>query len=665
MSLFNKFKDEILKEQEEDVTQTTKYLDSYPPKKLAQLGYAILNLVVSNIRTGIGGKTIIELQLDKSISNGEIDTSTMKTGDIVKIAKMIKESKKKPKDDQEELAIEAVVIKVTNQQVILSVEGSIDDEKILSIYNNTNDTSKLWIVKLANSITYKRMITTMNKVLELKEGDKNDIHRILLGESKFNIRENSNPKTDFFNPGLNQSQKDAINFAINKSNISIIFGPPGTGKTMTIIELIQQLTKKGEKILVCGPSNISVDTILERLGKNYKPNELIRLGHPARLLPINLQHSLDVLSKSYGKEVIQDLEKDIQSTLGKIKKTKRYAERKALYGELKLLKKELIQREKKITHELLNGAKVICSTLHGAGSYVLKQSQVKFDTIIIDEVSQSLEPQCWIPLLINNNFKRLVIAGDNMQLPPTLMNKDSILGNTLFDRIITQLKGNQVKKLLNVQYRMNDSIMKFPSMQLYENKLISDNSVKSITLSDLPNVKVTDDSNLKCIWYDTQGGDFPEQIMDSIGDSKYNEMEILIVKSHVNKLLELGVEPKDIGIIAPYSAQVQLLKKQIDPTIEISTVDGFQGREKEVIILTLVRSNDTKEIGFLNEERRLNVAITRSKRQLCIIGDLQLMNESNIKFLTNWSKYVEDGFENDEIEPYEIIYPNIDDYLEN
>ncbi|KAI5963242.1 uncharacterized protein KGF55_003034 [Candida pseudojiufengensis] len=673
MKLFNKFKDEILKEQEEDVNQTSIYLNSYPPKKLAQLGYAILNLNITNVRTGISGKTILELQLDKSIANGEIDTSTMKTGDIVKIAKMIKESKKENKKkntdgdkDEDELAIEAVVVKVTNQQVTLSVDGSINDDKTLVLYNNTNDNSKLWIVKLANSITYDRMIKTMNKVINLQESDQNDIHRILLGGSKFNIRENTDPIVDFFNSGLNQSQKDAINFSINQSNFSIIFGPPGTGKTMTIIELIQQLTKKGEKILVCGPSNISVDTILERLGKNYKSNELIRIGHPARLLPVNLQHSLDVLSKSYGKEVIQDLEKDIQSTLSKIKKTKRYAERKALYQELKMLKKELIQRERKIIYELLNGAKVVCSTLHGAGSLILKQSQVQFDTIIIDEVSQSMEPQCWIPLLINNNFKRLVIAGDNMQLPPTLMNKDSILGQTLFDRIIKFPNGEKIKNLLNIQYRMNNSIMKFPSMQLYENKLISDESVKNITISDLPNVESSDETNLKCIWYDTQGGDFPEQKLDSIGDSKYNEMEILIVKAHVNKLLELGVEPKDIGIIAPYSAQVQILKKQINSNnIEISTVDGFQGREKEIIILTLVRSNDAKEIGFLNEERRLNVAITRAKRQLCVIGDLQLMNDSGFKFLKNWSKYVEDGYEDNEVEPYEIVYPNIDDYLEN
>lgn len=670
MSLFTRFKDAILKEQEEDVAQTTEYINAYSPKKLALMGLAVINLNITNMRTGIGGKTILEMQLDNAVSNGDLSSVSMKTGDIVRIAKMTKAERKKAKKEEEtqdcDESIDAVVVKVSNQTITLSVDESTSDDKILNYYNNTNDSSRFWIVKLANSITYKRMIATMNKVLELKESEKNDIHKLLLGETK-HILLSGNSTINFFNSGLNQSQKSAIDFAINKSNISIIFGPPGTGKTMTLVELIRQLTLRGEKVLVCGPSNISVDTILERLGSHYKAGELIRIGHPARLLPVNLQHSLEVLSKSFGRDVIKDLENDIQSVLNKIKKCKRYTERKALYQELKQLKKELVHRERKIVHELLNGAQVVLATLHGAGSFDLKRSGVSFDTIIIDEVSQSLEPQCWIPLLHNDKFKRLVIAGDNMQLPPTIISGNaSLLETTLFDRLVKEVEGNKYKKLLNVQYRMNDSIMKFPSMQLYEDKLISDASVKNIKLTDLPDVESNDETSIQCVWYDTQGGDFPEQKLESIkGDSKYNEMELQIVKSHIRRLVDSGVLPQDIGVIAPYAAQVQLLKKQLGPEslIEVSTVDGFQGREKEVIILTLVRSNDERDVGFLSEERRLNVAITRPKRQLCVIGDLQLMNESGHKFLQNWSKYVEDGFEDGEsIKPYEIVYPNIDDF---
>ncbi|KAL6453383.1 HCS1 DNA polymerase alpha-associated DNA helicase A [Candida maltosa Xu316] len=674
MQLFDRFKDAILEEQQEDVSQTNAYINAFTPKKLAQLGLGIINLQIANIRTGLGGKTILELQLDPGFSDGEINTSTLRTGDIVKLSRMTttttSTTKKKTKDNdddqQDSEGLEAVVLKVTTSMISISVDESTDDSKILQYYNNTNDQSRVWLVKLTNSITYKRMITTMNKINDFKDIDKNEIHRLLLGESKY-VPKNDNRQISFINTQLNASQQSAINFAINKSNITIIHGPPGTGKTYTLIELIQQLTKLGEKVLVCGPSNISVDTILERLGDKYKTGQLIRIGHPARLLPINLQHSLEILSKSYGREVIQDIEKDIQGVLAKIKKCKRYSERRVLYQELKNLKKELKQREKKIVHELLLQSQVIISTLHGAGSYELKSNDIAFDTIIIDEVSQSLEPQCWIPLLLNNKFKRLVIAGDNMQLPPTIKSKKStsLLGTTLFDRLVTKLEGNKFKKLLDVQYRMNESIMKFPSLQLYDNQLKCDSSVESISLIDLPGVEDNELTNTKCIWYDTQGGEFPEQVNESIeGDSKYNEMELLIVKGHIKRLLESGVKPSDIGVIAPYSAQVQLLKKQMgsDNEIEISTVDGFQGREKEIIILTLVRSNDSREIGFLSEQRRLNVAITRPKRQLCVIGDLELMSQSNSDFLKKWCKYVEEG---DSDEPYEIEYPNVTDYLEH
>ena len=618
MKLFDQFKDAILDEQKEDIALTTSYINNYPPKKLAQLGLGIINLQIVNIRTGLGGKTILELQLDSAFSDGEINTSTLR----------------------------------------------------------------------------------MDKVLAMKESDKNDIHKILLGESQYipksnGTSNNNNGEINFFNDKLNASQRQAIDFAINDSNITIIHGPPGTGKTYTLIELIQQLTSKGEKVLVCGPSNISVDTILERLGDKYEPMKLIRIGHPARLLMKNLQHSLEILSKTYGRDIINEILNDIQSVLTKIKKCKKYGERKALYSELKLLKKELRQRERRIVNELLVQAQVVVATLHGSGSYELKNSVgtnnnegIVFDTIIIDEVSQSLEPQCWIPLLLSNRFKRLVIAGDNMQLPPTIKTQKSnssssssasILATTLFDRLMKHCHGEKYKKLLDVQYRMNKSIMQFPSMQLYDNQLKCDDSVREISLVDLPGVEINDDTMTKCIWYDTQGGEFPEQISESIdGDSKYNDMELLVVKGHIKKLLSSGVQPQDIGVIAPYSAQVQNLKKQMglggevgssangdkDGQIEISTVDGFQGREKEVIILTLVRSNDSREIGFLSEQRRLNVAMTRPKRQLCVVGDLELMNQSGNKFLQSWSKFVEDG-NNDGDVIFEIEYPNLDDYIEN
>jgi DNA polymerase alpha-associated DNA helicase A len=347
------------------------------------------------------------------------------------------------------------------------------------------------------------------------------------------------------------------------------------------------------------------------------------------------------------------------------------------------LRKELRQKEKKVVSELITGAKVVLSTLHGAGSYELtslykdeslnlgKQNPL-FDTIIIDEVSQSLEPQCWIPLINHYGFRRLVIAGDNMQLPPTIKSKDipkqekpdsmeiADLEVTLFDRLVKFHDGDEYKKLLDTQYRMNELIMQFPSKELYENKLKADKSVQTISLADLD---IGGEDTGELIWYDTQGGDFPEQWDDdALGDtgSKYNEMESLIVMKHLRSLLESGVKHEDIGIISPYNAQVSLIKQklyqELIENVEVSTVDGFQGREKQVIIITLVRSNENHEPGFLRDKRRLNVAMTRSKRQLCVIGDIEMLQRSGSKFLSHWGEFVENG------EDYDLRYPDLGDY---
>lgn len=745
--LVESFKNAINLELQSDVLLTNSYLTQYSPKKLQQLGLAVINLIVTNVKNGLGGKTLLELELDPALksNDAEILMGSLRVGDIIKLDKMSNAntsetvqkkkaqenaSKKKKGENKadkvQDESLDAVLIRINSRTITISIEEDTSDEKVLSLYNNTiNDNIRMWIVKLSNSITYKRMTSTMNRLGELTESNMSEIIQYLLGESQYASRSTGKrmKDKDFFNPNLNSSQKEAINFAINESAISIIHGPPGTGKTYTLIELIKQLTfNNDEKVLVCGPSNISVDTILERLSDIFSeeegqtdkktrrgkkststgkhPEKLIRIGHPARLLGSNLQHSLDILSKtnydngsSDNKEILKDIEKDIGDTLGKIKKCRQYAERRALWADLKAFKKELKVRERKVVQDLLVGAKVILSTLHGAGSYDLtslykeptlnyNQDNPLFDTIIIDEVSQSLEPQCWIPLVNHLGCKRLVIAGDNMQLPPTVKSKDDLdtlmsklnidgkvadLEVTLFDRLVRDHNGTQFKKLLDTQYRMNEDIMRFPSTELYDGLLKAHDSVRSSSLLDLPSVKSTDETSIPCVWYDTQGGDFPEKssddsqaVVESTG-SKYNDMEALVVVQHLDRLLEAGVPPADIGIISPYNAQTSLLKKMLQlrqlrqlDAVEVSTVDGFQGREKEVIIISLVRSNNANEIGFLQDKRRLNVAMTRPKRHLCVVGDLELMSTNGKKFLQDWSVYAENE--------YEIRYPDLGDY---
>lgn len=700
-------------EQKHDLLASAHYLLSFTPKRLAAFGLAILNLSMVSFNSALGGKTSIELSLDPAYCQpgDEIPAGSLKVGDIVKLDRMSVSS------GENNTSLEGVVTRLNGKSVFISIKENSFDESLLNLYNNTaNDNNRMYVVKLTNSVTYKRMLQAMMKLNSLRDNDKSEVMKILLGESRFYPKLNNYKKLEYWNDNLNQSQKDAIEFSIFKSPITIIHGPPGTGKTYTLIELIKQLKFTcGEKILVCGASNISVDNILERLSpsftpasdmpgvkKNRKrhqkksqalPEKLIRIGHPARLLSSNLKHSLDVLSKSTSSVdggdnqlVLKGIHEDIKNALTSIKKCKRFSERKVLWGEVRQLRRELREREKKITQDLLVNADVVLSTLHGAGSnelyniYKTLEFSVEnplFDTIIIDEVSQSLEPQCWIPLVNHLGCRRLVIAGDNQQLPPSVDSAKEVqsprkmgkqiadLEKTLFDRLIANHDGDEYRKMLNVQYRMNHNIMEFPSKTLYDGHLKAGESVETILLSDLSGVKATDETSVPCIWYDTQGGDFPEQIdedsssnMNVSNGSKFNDMEILVVTDHIQKLISAGLKQDQIGVISPYSAQVssikRLLSKLYPDSIEVSTIDGFQGREKEAIIVSLVRSNDQREVGFLNDFRRLNVAMTRPKRQLCVIGDMELLQQSGVQFLEEWAKYVDDNFE--------VRYPNIMDY---
>lgn len=390
------------------------------------------------------------------------------------------------------------------------------------------------------------------------------------------------------------------------------------------------------RVLVCGPSNVSVDNIVERLSPHKI--QILRLGHPARLLPSILNHSLDVLTQtSEAAVIVKDVRKEMDIKQASIKKTRNGRERRAIYGDIKELRKEFREREKQCVASLIRDSKVVLATLHGAGGFQLKNE--KFDVVIIDEASQALEAQCWVPLLF---AKKLVLAGDHLQLPPTIKssnmhpkpgisnsksnesesNKNFNLETTLFDRLLT-LHGPSIKRMLTIQYRMHEKIMRFPSDEMYGSRLIAAEAVKARLLISLPYpVLETDDTREPLVFWDTQGGDFPErpeyeENTDSITnnrallmtDSKSNEMEAALVKMHVKKLIAAGVQAAEIAVVTPYNGQLALLAhdlKEQFPGIELGSVDGFQGREKEAVVVSLVRSNSEHEVGFLGERRRLN-----------------------------------------------------------
>ncbi|KAI1640458.1 P-loop containing nucleoside triphosphate hydrolase protein [Biscogniauxia mediterranea] len=629
-------------ELQSELQETSGLVSSTSPTSLQRAGLAVTNLVISSQRTGLGGRTVLELGPD-SATGGELPEHGIRTGDIVLVSEQPAGSAKKREiKDLEKKGARGVVTKIKKDAIAVAVDEEKEDAASLS--------GRVWIVKLADDVTYRRMNQAMEKLQKMGESEYSIFMRVLFGlstPSSVSQDLSTDPeygKIEWIDPTLNDSQKDAIRFALASKEVALIHGPPGTGKTHTLIELILQMVKRNMRILVCGPSNISVDNIVERLSPHKVP--ILRLGHPARLLPSVLNHSLDVLTQtSEAGLIVKDVRSEMDAKQASIKKTKSGKERKAIYGDLKELRKEYRERERRCVSTLIGGSKVVLATLHGAGSFQLKNEE--FDVIIIDEASQALEAQCWVPLLA---AKKAVCAGDHLQLPPTIKSTNSkvkpkvkegqsiikgmTLETTLFDRLLS-LHGPAIKRMLTTQYRMHEKIMRFPSDELYESKLVAADAVKNRLLKDLPyEVQDTEDTNEPVIFIDTQGGEFPEKneeeetgkkgsVRSLFAESKSNEMEAALVRNHVRKLVDAGVKPEDIAIVTPYNAQLGLLAplKETFPGIELGSVDGFQGREKEAVVVSLVRSNTGGEVGFLSEKRRLNVAMTRPKRSLVVVGD--------------------------------------------
>ncbi|THZ82158.1 DNA helicase [Aureobasidium pullulans] len=654
-----------------ELEETALLTATHAPSTLARAGLAVLNLAISAQRTGLGGKSLLELSLDPAIAGTETELPEhgLRVGDIVGVSEQPKGAeKKKERQDMEKKQVQGVVVKVLREIIVVALDK--DEVDVPG--------GKLWLVKLANDVTYKRMNQTMNKLQKMPESEHSTLMRVLFGQSSaVTVQPRDMAKDlEWMDPSLNDSQKEAIKFALASSEVALIHGPPGTGKTHTLIELIRQCLKQGLRLLVCGPSNISVDNIVERLAPHKVP--MVRLGHPARLLPGVLNHSLDILTRtSDAAALVKDIRNEMDDKQASIRKTRNGRERKAIYGEIKELRKEYRQREAKCVDGLVRESKVVLATLHGAGGFHLKNQH--FDVVVVDEASQALEAQCWVPLL-SSGASKLILAGDHLQLPPTIKSSNSKsvknkpkegqddvnLETTLFDRML-ELYGDDIKRMLTIQYRMHEKINAFPSAALYESKLMAAESVKARLLKDLPyDVEETEDTNEPVVFWDTQGGDFAEKTEDDeapksksslLGESKSNELEAAIVKKHVQSLVDAGVKPEDIAVVTPYNGQLavlsQLLKERFIG-IELGSIDGFQGREKEAVVVSLVRSNAEHEVGFLAEKRRLNVAMTRPKRHLCIVGDSETVGRGS-KFLKSWMDFLEENAD--------LRYPDLDDVL--
>jgi superfamily I DNA and/or RNA helicase len=496
----------------------------------------------------------------------------------------------------------------------------------------------------ADEVTRKRQQSAMLQALQGR-GRIAQFRELLIHDKEpqfFPIKNLQTIEASLAKSPLNASQREAIVHALGANDLAIIHGPPGTGKTTTVAELIRQAVAKGQRVLACAPSNTGVDNLLEKLvelGINA-----IRIGHPARVLESLQEHTLDYLVEADpAMKVIREMRREAEMLTSK---AGRWTRAKPMPGaredfkqEARRLRNDAKIFEEQIIDTKLDRASVICATTNYDPEILGDRT---FDLGVIDEACQSTEPGYW-PVVLR--VEQLVLAGDHCQLPPTVLSTQATLeglSKSMMERLVERWE-NRVTRQLTIQYRMHQKIMEFPSEHFYQGTLVADASVAEHTLADLPGIQTESLDAQPVLFVDTSGADWTEEL-DPNGESKLNPREAIWILKQVDALLAAGLLPDQIAVIAPYSAQVRFLRDRCTSNgVEIDTVDGFQGREKEAVLISLVRSNSQGEVGFLGDTRRMNVAMTRAKRKLIVIGDGSTLGRN--AFFKKWIEHTENrGF---------------------
>ncbi len=655
-----KYKALVNIEKEEEIKEFEEFVKKYSPKERENLFRAITNLKAKKLPKRYDYFIVkFEKKDKKEIKN------IFSPGDVIVVSSGNPLSKNVQK---------GTIYKVDKNYILVAFEEEPKD----FIFKSKNLTLDLY----PDDVTFKRWLEGLEDAKERKDLS------FLFSEKKEKVKKFRDILKDisFYNKNLNIYQKKAVEKAISSPDFFLIHGPPGTGKTTTLVEIILQLYKQGKKVLVTADSNTAVDNILERVSKYIQKNsDLVRVGHPAKTSKNVEKHYIFYLleqDKDY-KEIrkidleISKLKKEQEKYLKPLSKwrrglsneeIKKYAkegkkvrgvspkklQKMAKWIELQEKIISLIEKrrkiEDKILKKILSNAKIIFSTNSMVYSDLMKEIKENFDVAVIDEGSQATLPSTLLPIL---KSKKFIIAGDHKQLPPTVKSLAAKeLTKTLFEKLISLYP--EKSQILKIQYRMNKKIMDFPNKTFYNGELIAAKDVENITLKDLMDKEkyeklpkkmkkiLSYDLKDSVVFLDVKGTEKKEKISKSI----YNLKEINRVKDIIKNLLEIGVKPQDIGIITPYLAQVKHLKKALEKDkifVEVNTVDGFQGREKEVIVISFVRSNDKGELGFLEDLRRLNVAITRPKRKLIMVGNKKTLSSHPIyKKLIESSLYIKD-----------------------
>ncbi|KAJ1868158.1 hypothetical protein LPJ78_000458 [Coemansia sp. RSA 989] len=605
-SRFTASQQKIVGNELDEVDKLQEMLSSMSISDLEHLGYALANLAIISASGSL--KESMVVRFEAQVPGEILPHNILRSGDEVEIidmsqgVQMPKHAKKKSR------RLIGAVTKVTGTCVIVTFPRR---AKIpLTLRRNCA------IKVVASDLAYRRMLEALQKLSIWKKA-RPSLHDVLFGDLDPGFDLTAAISDDMFlDQSLNDKQKRAVNLAITAKDIALIHGPPGTGKTYTLVEVIRQLVSQGKTLLVCGPSNISVDNIAERLN-SASDILFMRLGNPVRVKPSVLKMKSNVNGSSNSNPVNGDV-------------------------------------------------KVVLTTLCSSGCPKLSKLKIDFDVAIIDEAAQAIEAECWIAGI---QAPKVILAGDHHQLPPTLLSPHNqsikrsaqspksigsgdLFTKTMFERIHDKF-GDVVCQMLVTQYRMHADIMHVSSKYLYSGDLVAHSSVEQHLLQDLPDASSAKATECALMFIDTNrkkreaaDKELPRHAKQgkqgNMPFSKLNYGEARLAIKHAQELIKAGVNRKDIAIISPYNGQVRLLKmmsKKV-PGVEIGSVDGFQGGEREAVVLSLVRSNPKKAVGFLDDYRRMNVAITRARRHLCVIGDSYTLSGGS-KFLKQLLKHLE------------------------
>ncbi len=508
-----------------------------------------------------------------------------------------------------------MVITVPDSAPLLDLQQSTDDIGVQLSFDETS---------------YKLMFEALDRTMKAKNNRLAYLRDLFYSHQK--VGKFSFEPMKF--PWLNPTQERAVNEVLWAKDVAIVHGPPGTGKTTTLVEAINETLMRESQVLVCAQSNMAVDWISEKLVD--RGINVLRIGNPTRVNDKMLGFTYERRFESHA-----DYPQlwAIRKTIRELRKNRKRGSEN-YHQKMDSLKSRAAEIEIRINSELFGEARVIACTLVGSAHRLLEG--MKFGTLFIDEAAQALEAACWIPM---RRASRVILAGDHCQLPPTVKSIAALragLGKTLMERIAENKP--EVVTLLKIQYRMNDEIMRFSSNWFYKGQVESAPQIKYRGILDYDHpitwIDTSDEENQFTI-EENEGLNFKEQFIgESFGriNKAEAELTLLTLAEYFTKIGKQRVlnESIDVGIISPYRAQVQYLKRLIKKyeffkpyrrLISVNTVDGFQGQERDVILISLVRSNDEGQIGFLKDLRRMNVAMTRARMKLIILGNKDTMTQ--------------------------------------